>query len=348
MVPLLPPCPERRHRYTGRRRTSDRVALAGILYVLRAGVAWRDVPRQLVGCSGVTAWRRLRDWTEAGLRPRLHAALLAELRAAGLLEMDDCAIDGSHVRALRPGRGAAAHAVCRLRSGRRPVGEKLLAGVTCSRACRTSLTRIRNDGRGSGRPCGARGTRITAGRADSQYCGPPCRQKAYRRCTSARRTAPANDPVAELIQALHKALYRAGDRLPGRTTKDGSGPPRRHGPRPGQNPGQGRRTPVTRRPALTRLRVLADGYGLPRRNALSCPVPTNRTPHLPGLRWGLDAVAWTLSGSCPIRVPGVSYIEEETIGESRLLALSGSPVPVEGVAWISGPSSVVSRHFSSR
>jgi transposase len=81
----------------------DRVALAGIVYVLRKGVAWRDVPSEVVGCSGVTAWRRLRDWTEAGVWPRLHAALLTELRRAGLLDLDDCSVDGSHVRALKGG-----------------------------------------------------------------------------------------------------------------------------------------------------------------------------------------------------------------------------------------------------
>lgn len=57
--------------------------------------------RSRVGCSGVTAWRRLRDWTEAGVWPQLLEVLLAELRAAGLLDMDDAAIDGSHVRALK-------------------------------------------------------------------------------------------------------------------------------------------------------------------------------------------------------------------------------------------------------
>lgn len=67
MAPLLPPAPERRHRHPGRLRVSDRVALAGVLFVLRTGVAWRDVPAETVGCSGVTAWRRLRDWTEAGV-----------------------------------------------------------------------------------------------------------------------------------------------------------------------------------------------------------------------------------------------------------------------------------------
>ena len=58
--------------------------------------------------------------------------------------------------------------------------EALLRGVTCSRACRTSLTRKRNGGQGSGRPCGACGAIVTAGRADSVYCGARCRQKAYR------------------------------------------------------------------------------------------------------------------------------------------------------------------------
>ncbi|AIA06618.1 putative transposase [Streptomyces noursei] len=81
----------------------DRVALAGIVYVLRKGVTWVDVPSERIGCSGVTCWRRLRDWTEAGVWPRVHEALLAELRRARLLEMDDCAIDASHVRALKGG-----------------------------------------------------------------------------------------------------------------------------------------------------------------------------------------------------------------------------------------------------
>jgi transposase len=102
-------CSRRSYRYPGRLRVPDRVAPAGVLYVLRTGVAWRDVPTETVGCSGVTAWRRLRDWTEAGVWPRLHAALLAELRSADLLDLDDCAADGSHVRALKGGITSAPH-----------------------------------------------------------------------------------------------------------------------------------------------------------------------------------------------------------------------------------------------
>lgn len=103
IAPLLPTRPPRWHRYPGRLPADDRAALRGIVYVLRKSVSRRDVPAELVGCSGVTAWRRLRDWTEAGVWPRLHEVLLAELRKEGLPEMGDAAIDGSHVRALKGG-----------------------------------------------------------------------------------------------------------------------------------------------------------------------------------------------------------------------------------------------------
>lgn len=103
VAPLLPPRPLRRRRYPGRLPADDRAALRGIVYVLRTGVTWADVPIETIGCSGVTCWRRLRDWTEAGIWPRLHEILLGELRKAGLLDMEDAAVDGSHVRALKGG-----------------------------------------------------------------------------------------------------------------------------------------------------------------------------------------------------------------------------------------------------
>ncbi|MGW2189386.1 IS5 family transposase [Streptomyces sp. NPDC001719] len=103
IAPLLPPRPPRRRRYPGRLPADDRAALRGIIYVLCKGVTGADVPAERTGCSGVTSWRRLRDWTEAGVWPRLQEVLLAELRGACLLEMDDAAVDGSHVRALKGG-----------------------------------------------------------------------------------------------------------------------------------------------------------------------------------------------------------------------------------------------------
>jgi transposase len=109
IAPLLPPPKPRRHRYPGRRPIDDRAALAGIVFVLKTGITWNQLPTALVGCSGVTCWRRLRNWTEAGVWPQLHQLLLAELRAAGTLDLDRCAVDGSHIRALKGGTTSAPH-----------------------------------------------------------------------------------------------------------------------------------------------------------------------------------------------------------------------------------------------
>jgi transposase len=107
VAPLLPPPKPRRYRYPGRRPIDDRAALAGIVFVLKTGITWNRLPTALVGCSGVTCWRRLRDWTEAGVWPALHAQLLDQLRALGELDLDCCAVDGSHVRALKGGTTSA-------------------------------------------------------------------------------------------------------------------------------------------------------------------------------------------------------------------------------------------------
>src|SRR3954471_17367782 len=69
--PLLPK-QERRFRYPGRRRLDDRLVLQGILFVLHTGIGWEHLPQELGFGSGMTAWRRLREWQEAGVWSRLH------------------------------------------------------------------------------------------------------------------------------------------------------------------------------------------------------------------------------------------------------------------------------------
>jgi transposase len=105
--PLLPPRVPRRSRYPGRLPVDDRAALAGIVFVLKTGIAWRELPRERFGCSGVTCWRRLRDWTEAGVFDAVHKLLLDHLRALDQLDLDVAVVDGSHVRALKGGKRRA-------------------------------------------------------------------------------------------------------------------------------------------------------------------------------------------------------------------------------------------------
>ncbi|MFC8290184.1 IS5 family transposase [Streptomyces sp. NPDC057242] len=119
IAPLLPSRPPRRHRYPGRLPADDRAALRGIVHVLRKNVSRRNAPAELTGCRGVTARRRLRDRTEAGVWLCLHEVLLAELRKAGLLDMDDCAIDGSHIRPLGSGAHTGSSPAGRARPGSR-------------------------------------------------------------------------------------------------------------------------------------------------------------------------------------------------------------------------------------
>src|SRR5258708_13084313 len=96
--PLLPkwtPSPK-----GGQPPVSDRNVLTGILFVLKTGIPWEDLPCEM-GCGcGMTCWRRLRDWQEAGVWDRLHEVLLAELNEADKIDWSRAAADSGTVRAL--------------------------------------------------------------------------------------------------------------------------------------------------------------------------------------------------------------------------------------------------------
>jgi transposase len=105
--PLIPKV-ARRHRFPGRKRLDDRKVLTGILFVLQTGIPWEYLPQEM-GCgSGMTCWRRLREWQAAGVWQRLHEVLLAKLNEADRIDWSRAAVDSSHVRAFggapRPGR----------------------------------------------------------------------------------------------------------------------------------------------------------------------------------------------------------------------------------------------------
>lgn len=110
LEPLLP-VRQRRFRYPGRRPLDDRLVLQGILFVLHTGIGWEHLPPELGFGCGMTAWRRLRAWQEAGVWERLHEQLLAELHAADEIEWERAIVDGSHIQAKK---GAPRQARARL------------------------------------------------------------------------------------------------------------------------------------------------------------------------------------------------------------------------------------------
>jgi transposase len=104
--PIIPK-KKRRFRYPGRKPIPDKAALTGILFVLKTGIGWEDLPPEL-GCgSGMTCWRRLRDWQKAGVWNKIHEVLLSKLRKAEQIDFSRAVVDSSSVRAVFGGQKLA-------------------------------------------------------------------------------------------------------------------------------------------------------------------------------------------------------------------------------------------------
>ena len=91
----------------GRPPVGNREALTGILFVLKTGIAWEDLPAEM-GCGcGMTCWRRLRDWHVAGVWEEVRLTLLAGLHGAGLIDWSRAVIDSATVKAPLGGKKPA-------------------------------------------------------------------------------------------------------------------------------------------------------------------------------------------------------------------------------------------------
>jgi transposase len=103
IAPLLPPPKPRPYRHPGRKPLDNRAVLSGILFVLRSGIPWEMLPRQM-GCGcGMTCWRRLRDWHQAGVWEQIHRILLEKLQTAHQIDWSRASVDSGSIRAVGAG-----------------------------------------------------------------------------------------------------------------------------------------------------------------------------------------------------------------------------------------------------
>lgn len=111
--PLLP---KLKRRKRGRPPKDNRVVLEGILWVLKTGARWRDIPRE-IGVSGSVCWKRLRRWDEQGVWLRIWRAFLSELDQRGRLDWEESFLDGSFAPAKKGATESAKPSVERAQSG---------------------------------------------------------------------------------------------------------------------------------------------------------------------------------------------------------------------------------------
>ena len=139
ILPLLPKL--RKHRRGGRPWTDSRKVLEGILWILRSGARWQDLPEEFP--SPTTCWRRLRDWEEQGVWLKIWQTFLAELNERQQLKWSESFLDGSFAPAKKGAResekpsGARGRSGCIAPSDR--VGSPPAAGPRFRPACAPAL-----------------------------------------------------------------------------------------------------------------------------------------------------------------------------------------------------------------
>jgi transposase len=97
--PLLPPEPPKPKG--GRARIDDRANLTGIVFVLKSGIPWEMLPQEMACGSGMTCWRRLKEWQEAGVWEKLHRVLLERLGEAEQIDWERASLDSASIPAKR-------------------------------------------------------------------------------------------------------------------------------------------------------------------------------------------------------------------------------------------------------
>ena len=103
--PIIPRL--KKSRKGGRPPVGNREALTGILFVLKTGIVWEDLPQEM-GCGcGMTCWRRLVAWQKAGVWDKLHHILLEELQRADQIDWSRAIVDSAALKAVMGGKKLA-------------------------------------------------------------------------------------------------------------------------------------------------------------------------------------------------------------------------------------------------
>src|SRR5271167_1061663 len=99
------PEPRRRRDGRGRPWASNRACVNGILWLLRSGARWRDMPASYP--SGVTCWRRLRHWQQQGIWEKAWRQLLRQLDQRGRIDWNEAFVDATFLQAKKGARQSA-------------------------------------------------------------------------------------------------------------------------------------------------------------------------------------------------------------------------------------------------
>jgi transposase len=94
LLPQHPPSPK-----GGRPRADDRECLEGLLWLLRSGARWQDIPVDLP--SGSTCWRRLQEWAGEGILEEIQAVLVGQLADLGRVDLRELLADATFIRAKK-------------------------------------------------------------------------------------------------------------------------------------------------------------------------------------------------------------------------------------------------------
>jgi transposase len=117
LAPLLPPPKPRRLRFPGRKPLHPRNILSGILFVLKTGIGWDDLPAELGWGCGKTCRQTLRRWHRLGIWNDLHRILLEELHGAEHLDWSRALIDCAFAKAPLGGAGTGPNPTDRSKIG---------------------------------------------------------------------------------------------------------------------------------------------------------------------------------------------------------------------------------------